>query len=56
MAVQVEDDGLGFDPSRTRGMGMMGMRERITLLGGHFEVQSSPGQGTRIRWEVPVNG
>jgi signal transduction histidine kinase len=56
IAVQVEDDGTGFEPATTRGMGMMGMRERITLLGGNFEVDSAPGRGTRIAWEVPLDG
>jgi len=56
IAGQIEDDGVGFEVASKRGIGMMGMRERITLLGGHFEVDSAPGKGTRIAWEVPLDG
>lgn len=55
ITVQIEDDGVGFDVASKRGMGMMGMRERIALLGGRFEVDSAPGKGTRIAWEVPLD-
>jgi signal transduction histidine kinase len=55
IAAQIEDDGVGFDVASKRGIGMMGMRERITLLGGRFEVESAPGKGTRIAWEVPLD-
>ena len=56
----IEDDGRGFDPPtfRTatgdgRGLGLLGMRERVELWGGAFEVDSAPGQGTRIHVTVP---
>ncbi len=54
--VQVEDKGIGFDPgniSTTRN-GLRGMRERVILLGGRFNVESAPGQGTLITAEIPV--
>ena len=55
---QVEDDGIGFDTQIVgkdkRSLGIIGMRERATLLGGTFQMRSSPGDGTRIRIEIPV--
>ncbi|MBI5535151.1 MAG: HAMP domain-containing protein [Deltaproteobacteria bacterium] len=53
--VFIEDDGCGFDPALARGMGMMGMRERVTLLGGRFELVSKTGKGTLIALEVPID-
>jgi len=54
IVLTVEDDGIGFDPGRTRGLGMLGMEERIRQLGGRLEVQSSPAKGTTIRATLPV--
>ena len=52
----IEDDGVGFDPADTRenAFGLSGMRERVALLDGGFEVESSPGAGTTIAVEVPA--
>jgi signal transduction histidine kinase len=51
----IEDDGQGFDPgSPDGGHGLVGMRERIALLGGRLQVESSPGAGTTIAVDVPV--
>ncbi|MDE3196639.1 MAG: histidine kinase, partial [Acidobacteriota bacterium] len=50
----VEDDGAGFDPSRTRGLGLLGMEERVRQLGGRLEVQSAVGKGTTVRASLPV--
>jgi two-component system, NarL family, sensor histidine kinase DevS len=53
--IGVSDDGTGFDASApTPGHGLVGMRERIELLGGEIEVDSSPGKGTRIAVRVPL--
>jgi PAS domain S-box-containing protein len=53
-----EDDGAGFDPQIAgrdrRSLGLLGMRERTSLLGGTFQLRSRPGQGTRIRIEIPL--
>ncbi len=61
LMVIVEDDGRGFDPqalradySRRGSMGMLNMVERAELLGGEFGIESAPGQGTRIRLQVPI--
>ena len=57
----IQDDGLGFDAGRVINgaghddhMGLVSMRERSTLLGGHFTIHSSPGAGSRIRIDIPV--
>lgn len=54
--VMVRDDGLGFDPvAHTDGFGLLGMRERVELLQGTFEVTSSSGQGTTINPAFPAS-
>jgi signal transduction histidine kinase len=53
LVLSVEDDGSGFDPERTRGLGMLGMEERVRQLGGRFEVQSAPGKGTVLKVTIP---
>jgi signal transduction histidine kinase len=52
----IEDDGRGFTPAETRedGLGMLGMQERIALVGGQLTVESSQAGGTTIAVEVPV--
>jgi two-component system, NarL family, sensor histidine kinase DevS len=54
----VEDDGAGFDPAATRpgALGLVGMQERLALVGGRLSVESSPGAGTTIAAEVPLGG
>ena len=53
--VSVRDDGAGFDPTtRTEGFGVLGMRERAALLHGTLEIQSAPGQGTKVSCTLPV--
>jgi signal transduction histidine kinase len=55
VAAMVEDDGTGFEPGADRGgLGLLGMRERIGLVGGRLHVESAPGAGTTIVAEVPV--
>ena len=51
----IEDDGVGFRVERVRdgALGLVGMRERVGLLGGRFEVESAPGSGTTIVAELP---
>jgi signal transduction histidine kinase len=53
--IVVRDDGCGFDPgSVAAGRGLVGMRERIELLGGKIEVRSEPESGTQIAAQLPV--
>ena len=52
----VHDDGKGFDQAEIRdgSLGLVGMRERVALLGGRLAIESSEGAGTMLRAEVPV--
>jgi signal transduction histidine kinase len=53
--VFVEDDGVGFDPGvRHGGFGLRGMRERVAMVGGRFEIVSAPGAGAAIRAVIPA--
>jgi signal transduction histidine kinase len=52
--LSVEDDGRGFDARRVRGLGLVGMEERVRHLGGAFHVQSTPGSGTKVDVELPL--
>jgi len=54
--VEIADDGIGFEPARTRGMGILGMEERIRQLGGSFELESAPGKGATVRAVLPLAG
>jgi PAS domain S-box-containing protein len=56
----VEDKGVGFDPSQLRseggssgGVGLFSIRERLSILGGWIETQSTPGRGSRIKLVAP---
>ncbi|HYF79523.1 MAG TPA: sensor histidine kinase [Symbiobacteriaceae bacterium] len=50
LRLEVGDDGVGFDPGARKAghFGLTGLRERIALVGGRIDVESAPGQGTRI--------
>lgn len=56
MVLDINDDGVGFDPQATftGHLGLSSMRERAEALGGTFQVTSSPGKGTRLHLEVPI--
>jgi len=63
VVIEVEDDGKGFDltalsrtPDKGRGLGLMGMRERVALFSGSLTIETSPGAGTQLRIEVPLEG
>ncbi|MAG69499.1 MAG: hypothetical protein CL471_04265 [Acidobacteria bacterium] len=54
----VEDHGCGFDPGAlpdSRRLGLLGMRERVELLGGEFDLEAATGHGTRIRIRLPLD-
>ena len=52
----VHDDGRGFDPTREKGLGMIGMEERIAYIGGSVRVDSEAGRGTIVSFELPLPG
>jgi PAS domain S-box-containing protein len=61
LCVDVVDDGKGFvpeteaeDPRRRGGIGLVSMRERAELLGGTLQIETSPGQGTRLTARIPL--
>jgi len=65
MIIEVEDDGVGIDPGRSRssgvlrgtGIGMKNVRERLEVLFGgsaHFDVTSRPGRGTKVTLAIPI--
>jgi signal transduction histidine kinase len=57
VTLEVNDDGIGFDPSTAReqrGLGLPGMEERATGLGGRLAVNSRPGEGTSVKVEVDL--
>ena len=61
--MKIEDDGVGFDVDKVktksaerRSFGLSNMEERIRFMNGTFSIDSQPGQGTRIRITVPMEG
>jgi signal transduction histidine kinase len=55
-ALEIDDDGQGFDPARVRaeGQGLRNIRERARGMGGDVVVQSTPGEGTTIEVRLPL--
>jgi signal transduction histidine kinase len=60
LCMEIRDEGRGFDPARVvpaedgeTGMGLVGMRERLRLLGGRLEIESAPGGPTTVRATLP---
>lgn len=54
LILTIQDDGHGFVPEREKGLGLLGMEERVKHLHGSFQVESAPGAGTSIRVELPL--
>ena len=52
--VTVQDDGPGFDTRFMRGLGLLGMEERVRRLGGRLKISSKPGRGTLVDAALPV--
>ncbi len=58
LLVEISDTGPGFEPGEAVGngrLGLSGMRERVELLGGQFEISSAPGYGATIRATLPLH-
>ncbi|MBL9103057.1 MAG: GAF domain-containing protein [Myxococcales bacterium] len=55
VSLVVEDDGVGFDPgAATDRLGLLGMRERVDLVGGELEIEAEPGHGTTVLVTIPL--
>ena len=52
--LHIQDDGKGFDTRQERGIGLLGMQERVSYLGGTFQVESAPGCGAEVSVALPV--
>jgi signal transduction histidine kinase len=56
VVLEVADDGVGFDYARaTEGHGLRNMRERAFAVGGQLHVETAPGRGSRLRFEIPIH-
>lgn len=56
VSVSIQDDGTGFDTRWVRGLGLLGMEERVKHVGGRFMVDSHAGRGTTVSAELPIAG
>jgi PAS domain S-box-containing protein len=61
LVTEIRDNGIGFDakkikekPIGQRGLGAIGMKERVTSIGGTLEITSEPGKGTSIKFRLPL--
>lgn len=58
LLLQTQDDGIGFNFTEKKqiaqGLGLMSLQSRVELLGGHLNVFSQPGNGTRFEIEIPL--
>jgi two-component system sensor histidine kinase UhpB len=63
VSLSVKDDGCGFDvravmgrsPDKAKGIGLLGMHERLQSVGGRLEINSAPGEGARLVAWIPWN-
>jgi signal transduction histidine kinase len=59
LCMKIKDDGKSFNVERTlhanggKRLGLLGMRERLEMVGGSFTVESSPGKGTIVQAQIP---
>ena len=61
LRLEIEDNGKGFRAEREflakqhKRLGLLGMKERVEMVGGTFGIESTPGEGTIIRVEIPFD-
>jgi signal transduction histidine kinase len=55
LSLSIQDDGQGFDARQTKGLGLLGIEERVAQLGGKCEIHSAPGSGTILAIELPFS-
>ena len=55
--LEIRDDGIGFDPAQRKPMsfGLVGIRERVLMFGGSFDLATLPGAGTALRVSIPAS-
>lgn len=55
--IVIKDQGVGFDPNivKDNSFGLIGIRERIEILKGSFNIDSAPGKGTTVIFKIPIN-
>ena len=54
LSLSIDDDGLGFDVTREKGLGLLGIEERVAVLGGRFQLKSKKGAGTSLLISLPL--
>ncbi len=54
LAVEIRDDGCGFDQAAVRGLGLASLADRMSIVNGALSIDSGPGRGTTLRAEVPL--
>jgi signal transduction histidine kinase len=54
LELTVQDDGKGFVPSLETGLGILGMQERVVSLSGMMKLDSKPGRGTTLTFNLPL--
>ncbi len=55
LMVSVQDNGTGFDPAQQKGLGLLGIEERVRRFGGNFCVTSRPGGGAVLSLQIPIS-
>ena len=55
LSLFIQDDGQGFDAKQTKGLGLLGMEERVNRLAGKYQIHSVPGSGTIVTIELPFS-
>ena len=56
VSLTIRDDGRGFDPqSVNKGLGLLGIRERVDYMAGEIKIESAPGDGVTIMIEIPID-
>jgi signal transduction histidine kinase len=55
ISITIHDDGKGFDTHRAKGLGILGMEERVRRLGGTLQIESKPGEGATLRASLPYS-
>lgn len=54
LVLTIKDDGRGFRPELEKGLGLLGMEERVRRLSGRLDIESTPGNGALLRVELPL--